>query len=97
MIWVELDGGVCYELGDDSFLLNDGMEPGLCASSKQRRYQDSVRPARLPMAWDPLRSWLPDAWKTDLSTVPSLLGPLVRFYMRSTIETHVRSVVHPPL
>ena len=21
MIWVELDGGVCYELGDDSFLL----------------------------------------------------------------------------
>eukprot|EP00439_Symbiodinium_sp_Y106_P040799 s5092_g5.t1 len=36
------------------------MEPGLCASSKQRRYQDSVRPARLPMAWDPLRSWLPD-------------------------------------
>ena len=23
MIWVELDGGVCYELGDDSFLLVD--------------------------------------------------------------------------
>ena len=21
LIWVELDGGVCYELGDDSFLL----------------------------------------------------------------------------
>ena len=26
LIWVELDGGVCYELGDDSFLLNRPVE-----------------------------------------------------------------------
>ena len=37
MIWVELDGGVCYELGDDRFLLMDvkliSPNPKACSSA----------------------------------------------------------------
>ena len=32
------------------------------------------RSPRLPMAWDPLRSWLPDPGKTELSIVLFFLG-----------------------
>ena len=37
MIWVELDGGVCYELGDDSFLLLDPDDADGVASMTTRR------------------------------------------------------------
>ena len=37
LIWVELDGGVCYELGDDSFLLLDPDDADGVASMTTRR------------------------------------------------------------
>ena len=36
MIWVELDGGVCYELGDDSFLLLQGRGRGDALETARR-------------------------------------------------------------
>ena len=38
MTWVELDGGVCYELGDDSFLLLR------CPATQPKGFQPRIRP-----------------------------------------------------
>ena len=40
MIWVDFDGGVCYELGDDSFLLQG---QGAETAEQHRAMQEAVR------------------------------------------------------
>ena len=44
MIWVELDGGVCYELGDDSFLLS-----GVVISGVIRKVTTIITHIRVPI------------------------------------------------
>ena len=65
MTWVELDSGVCYELGDDSFLLQAGRS---LLQDHKALVRVHPKPARNLKAlckeylWESFGVWIPFIW-----------------------------------